>query len=152
MKSWPTFKKKKSIHLNQHNNRLKEKFYIITLTGIEKVFDNIWRSFMLKIILARGPGWLSWISVHLLVSALVLISVLWVQGPCWVPHWVWSLLKNNNNNLGQWGVGNFFNFRKLSTNILQQILFLLSNRILKYLKGEVYLNRILKWWSIKHSG
>ena len=43
----------KSINLNHHNNSLEEKIYMIILIGKEKVFDNIWHSFMLNIILAN---------------------------------------------------------------------------------------------------
>ena len=33
------------------------------------------------------PGWLHWLSIWLLVSAQVMISVSWVQAPCWAQRW-----------------------------------------------------------------
>ena len=37
-------------------------------------------------------GWLSWLSVWLLISAQVMISWSWDQAPHWVLCWLWSLL------------------------------------------------------------
>ena len=43
------------------------------------------------------PGWLSQLSIQLLISAQVLISGLWIQAPHWAPHLAWSLLKNKED-------------------------------------------------------
>ena len=54
------------------------------------------------------PCWLSRLSVWLLISAQILIWVLWVQALRWGPHWAWSLLKKIKqfapklSNLKQW--------------------------------------------------
>jgi len=39
------------------------------------------------------PGWFSWLSVWLLISAQVLISGPSVQAPLCAQHWEWSPLK-----------------------------------------------------------
>ena len=39
------------------------------------------------------PGWLSWLSVWLLILAPVMIPGLWDWAPCWAQRWAWSLLK-----------------------------------------------------------
>ena len=40
------------------------------------------------------PGWLSRLSIWLLISAQVLISGSSIQASCWAPCWVWSRLKH----------------------------------------------------------
>ena len=40
----------------------------------------------------EAPGWLSQLSIQLLISTWVMISGLWDWGACWAPRWVWSLL------------------------------------------------------------
>ena len=46
-----------------------------------------------KIWHSGAPGWLSGLSVQLLISAQVMIPGLWDWAPCWALHWAWSLLK-----------------------------------------------------------
>ena len=40
-----------------------------------------------------APGWLSQLSIWLLILTQVIISGLWDQPPCWAPTWVGSLLE-----------------------------------------------------------
>ena len=40
-----------------------------------------------KMLSIGAPGWLSWFSVQLLISAQVMISGAWDQAPCQAPHW-----------------------------------------------------------------
>jgi len=46
-----------------------------------------------------APGWFSWIDIHLLISAQVLISGSCVEAPHWAPHWAWSLLKKKKEEM-----------------------------------------------------
>ena len=39
------------------------------------------------------PGWLSWLSLQLLISAQVMILELWDWAPSWALHWAWTLLR-----------------------------------------------------------
>ena len=47
----------------------------------------------LKFYNKRVPGWLSQLSIQLLISAQVMTTKLWDEAPCWALHWVWSLFK-----------------------------------------------------------
>ena len=83
-----------------------ELFCILPLILLKIIFNNyIWFfSYLivfLKSITSGVPGWLSRLSVQLLISAQVLISGFWVQALCWAPHWAWSLLKKIKNR-GFW--------------------------------------------------
>ena len=40
----------------------------------------------------EASGWLSWLSVQLLISAWGMIPGSWDWALCWAPCWVWSLL------------------------------------------------------------
>ena len=40
-----------------------------------------------------APGWFSWLSSRLLISAQVMISGSWDWAPCWALQWLWNLLE-----------------------------------------------------------
>ena len=41
----------------------------------------------------RTPGWLSRLSIQLLISAQVMIPGSWDEAQRWAPGWVWGLLE-----------------------------------------------------------
>ena len=48
---------------------------------------------LFKAVGAKAPGWLSWLSDWLLISAQVMISGSCDGAPCWAPSSAWSLLE-----------------------------------------------------------
>ena len=63
-------------------------------------FSQFW-NWLVTIRKSWVPGWLSWLSVWLSISAAVLISGSWVQAPCWAPRGVWNLFKKEEGKKGR---------------------------------------------------
>lgn len=85
----------------------------IVLPFKDTCLDHFPKWHLRKSIVLGAPGWLSQLSIQLLISAEVLISESWVQALRWAPGWVGSLLKKKEKEKKK---HSFWRLKALSTN------------------------------------
>lgn len=57
------------------------------------MINDSWSVYQEYIRIVKGPGWVSWVSISLLISVQVMISQWWDQTTWRVLAWAWDLLR-----------------------------------------------------------